>query len=163
LYLLYPFDVFFDQFSERLLSLLVVEETVLVKSELFVEPVQQEFLGNDVLVHQLLHEGWCILIKLTLEHSAEVKNDRLQEVVLGNLAFVLDQVDEGLFVLSEVLQDVPCRWEQSTKTDEVKVIGWELKLLTTFVEDDRDGVIVQDVLLTEALNLLNQGVYIFES
>lgn len=151
-----------NKISKRLFGLFVVEEAVFVKSDFFVEPAQQELLGNNVFVNQVLHEGWGVLIKFILVLSDKVKNNRLEEMVLSNFALALYQIDEHLLIFGKVLQDVSSSREQTTKGSEVKEINWQVVLFTAIVKEISELVVVDHLLFIQLLNLGSQGIYTYD-
>ena len=97
-YLLKPFDEVFDEYSEGLFSLPVSKGAIFVESLLLVEPHDQEFRAEDLLVVHELHKRGCTLAHFGVLHHKE-ENYSLEQVLDTDLALLLDQLHEAVLVL----------------------------------------------------------------
>ncbi len=105
-YLLQPVYECFDSCAEGFLGAAVVESTIFVKFCLSAVPLDDELLREDLLVVHELHEGACELHHFGGVAVYEELNDRLEKMADADLAILLNQSQENLFVVFPSAENV---------------------------------------------------------
>ena len=118
-YLLEPAYEAFNEVSELLLGLLVVDPSFLVEASLLVIPVDDELIGEDLFIKKQLHERGCEFSKLSVVFSNKVQNESLHEVINSHFPFHFDELHEYSLIGVPVLYDVPLGREEAAEGDKV--------------------------------------------
>jgi len=123
-YLLEPVNELFDESSEQLLRLAVVESASLVELGLLFEPLDDEFLVVDLLIVEELHKCGGELAHLRVLPREE-EDHGLQELLPTTGSILADQLHEGLLMLDPVAHGVPLGAEEPAEEDPVAELGPE--------------------------------------